>query len=151
MPLMALATRNENAPRRRKTARPSRAQGEGFQPAAIHNLPPALTVERQRNQVMKPIPEDPLGQLAATKQLIHIFDARIATAYQQGFKPFVALVDDGGARNAVGGADTQGRQINRRICNIPPRDPSLQRQADRAGQEFRRPSGDRHREHAAAQ
>src|SRR5262249_47497693 len=28
------------------------AQGEGFQPAAIHNLPPALTVERQRNQVM---------------------------------------------------------------------------------------------------
>jgi two-component system, NtrC family, sensor kinase len=76
-------------------------QGEGFQPAAIHNLPPALTVERQRNQVMKPIPEDPLGQLAATKQLIHIFDARIATAYQRGFKPFVALVDDGGARTLL--------------------------------------------------
>ena len=77
------------------------AKGEGFQPAAIHNLPPALTVERQRNQVMKPVPEDPLGQLAATKQLIHIFDARSATAYQQGFRPFVALVDDGGARTLL--------------------------------------------------
>ena len=76
-------------------------QGDSFRPAAIHNLPPALTVERQRNQVMKPVPEDPLAQLAATKQLIHIFDARTAAAYQQGFRPFVALVDKGGARTLL--------------------------------------------------
>jgi GAF domain-containing protein len=76
-------------------------EGEGFRPAAIHNLPPALTVERQRNQVMKPVPDDPLGQLAATKQLIHVFDARSAAAYQQGFGPFVALVDRGGARTLL--------------------------------------------------
>jgi two-component system NtrC family sensor kinase len=77
------------------------AQEGGFRPAAIHNLPPALSVERRRNEVMKPIPDDPLGQLAATKQMIHIFDSRTAAAYQKGFGPFVALVDNGGARTLL--------------------------------------------------
>jgi two-component system, NtrC family, sensor kinase len=78
------------------------AQDDGFRPAAIHNLPPALTVERQPNQVMKPVPEDPLGQLAATKQILHILDCRTVAAYQNdGFGPFVALVNDGGARTLL--------------------------------------------------
>ena len=76
-------------------------QGEGFRPAAIHNLPSALTVERQRHQVMKSVPDAPLAQVAATKQLVHIFDARTAAAYRQGFRPFVALVDKGGARTLL--------------------------------------------------
>src|SRR5262245_20301355 len=77
------------------------AQDDGFRPAAIHNLPPALTVERQRNQVMKPVPEDPLGQLAATKRILHILDCRTVAAYKNGFGPFVALVDNGGARTLL--------------------------------------------------
>src|SRR5262245_28751064 len=77
------------------------AQDDGFRPAAIHNLPPALTVERRRNQVMKPVPEDPLGQLAAEKQILHILDCQTVAAYQNGFGPFVALVDDGGARTLL--------------------------------------------------
>src|SRR5262245_55072543 len=77
------------------------AQDDGFRPAAIHNLPPALTVERQQHQVMKPVPEDPLGQLASTKQILHILDCRTVAAYQNGFGPFVALVDDGGARTLL--------------------------------------------------
>ncbi len=73
------------------------AEGECFRPAALHNLPQALAVERRHNEIMKPIPEDPLGQLSVTKQMIHVFDARTATAYKMGFTPFVALVDHGGA------------------------------------------------------
>jgi GAF domain-containing protein len=77
------------------------AQDDGFLPAATHNLPPALTVERQRNEVMKPVPEGPLGQVAATKQILHILDCRTVAAYQNGFGPFVALVDNGGARTLL--------------------------------------------------
>ena len=127
------------------------AEGEGFRPAAIHNLPPALTVERQRNEVMKPIPDDPLGQLAATKQMIHISDARTATAYNKGFEPFVALVDNGGARTLLVvpllredeliGAFAIYRQEVR---------PFTDKQIELVA-ELRRASRHRHREHAAAQ
>ena len=45
--------------------------------------------------------------------------------------------------------DAQGRRGDRRIEHFPPRSSPLYRQADRSGQEFRRPSGHRHREYAA--
>ena len=51
--------------------------------------------------MIEPIRDDPLGQLATTKQKVHIRDARTEAAYKKGFAPFVALVDDGGARTLL--------------------------------------------------
>ena len=76
-------------------------EGIGFRTAAIHNLPRALAEERRRTELIEPIPDDPLGQLAATKQKVHIPDARTEAAYKRGFPPFVALVDDGGCRTLL--------------------------------------------------
>ena len=76
-------------------------EGTSFRTAAIHNLPGALAEERRRAELIEPISDDPLGQLAATKQKVHIRDARTEAAYKKGFAPFVALVDDGGARTLL--------------------------------------------------
>ena len=76
-------------------------EGTSFRTAAIHNLPRALAEERRRAELIEPIPDDPLGQLAATKQKVHMPDARTETAYKRGFAPFVALVDDGGCRTLL--------------------------------------------------
>jgi GAF domain-containing protein len=65
----------------------------------MYNLPRALA--EGPIGLIEPIPDDPLGQLAATKQKIHISDARTESAYKIGFAPFVALVDDGGARTLL--------------------------------------------------
>ena len=48
-------------------------------------------------------------------------------------------------------ADAQGGRADRRHRHLPPGGPSVHRQADRAGQEFRRPGRHRHREHPPAQ
>jgi GAF domain-containing protein len=76
-------------------------EGSGFSTAAIQNLPRALAEKRQQGALIEPIPDDPLARLAATKQKIHIFDARTEKAYRLGFAPFVALVEDGGARTLL--------------------------------------------------
>ena len=76
-------------------------EGTGFRTAAIHNLPHALAEERRRVELVEPIPDDPLSRLAATKQRVHIPDARTEMAYKKGFAPFVALVDEGGARTLL--------------------------------------------------
>ena len=76
-------------------------EGTGFRTVAMHNLPHALAEERRRVELIEPIPDDPLCRLAATKQKIHIPDARTETAYKSGFAPFVALVDEGGARTLL--------------------------------------------------
>ena len=76
-------------------------EGTGFRTVAMYNLPHALAEERRRVELIEPIPDDPLCRLAATKQKIHIPDARTETAYKSGFAPFVALVDEGGARTLL--------------------------------------------------
>ena len=61
------------------------------------------------------------------------------------------------SRAARGRADRLASQCSRtdgadwRDYHLPPGSPAVHRQADRAGQELRRPGRDRHREHAAAQ
>ena len=111
------------------------AQGGGFRPAAIHNLPPALSVERQRNEVLKPIPDDPLGQLAATKQMIHIFDSPDRGRLPEGLRTVCSVGGHWRRPDAVGDPAAQGRRTDRRICNIPPGGASVHRQADRAGRQ----------------
>jgi two-component system, NtrC family, sensor kinase len=74
-------------------------EGNGFRHVAIHNIPPALAA--WRTELIEPIPEDPLGQISATKQKVHIADVRTEPAYKMGYPPFVALVDGGRARTLL--------------------------------------------------
>src|ERR1039458_7348710 len=76
-------------------------EGDGFRSVAMHGLPPAHVEERQREPVIRPSPEDPLGRLARTKQVVHIADLREEEAYIKGFPPLRALVDVGGGRTLL--------------------------------------------------
>ena len=53
--------------------------------------------------------------------------------------------------DASGCADAERGRTDRRVHHVPPGSSSVHRQADRAGQELRRPSRHRHRERAVAQ
>ena len=77
------------------------AEGNGFRSVAMYNLPRALAQERRENELLVPVPDDPLDRIATTKQTVHIADARTEAVYAQGFAPFVALVEDGGGRTLL--------------------------------------------------
>jgi class 3 adenylate cyclase len=76
-------------------------EGDGFRSVATHGLPPAHVEHRQRYPVIRPTPEDPLGRLARTKQVVHIADLRENEAYIKGFPPLRGLVDVGGGRTLL--------------------------------------------------
>ena len=76
-------------------------EGDGFRSVAMHGLSPAQVEQRQRFPVIRPTPEDPLGRLARTKQVVHIADLREDEAYIKGFPPLRGLVDVGGGRTLL--------------------------------------------------
>ncbi|MCC6776888.1 MAG: response regulator [Hyphomicrobiales bacterium] len=76
-------------------------ESDGFRAVALSGLPPALAAERQRDPVIRPGPDIPLGRLASTKQVIHIADIRSEQAYRDGHPAIVALADLGGARTLL--------------------------------------------------
>ena len=76
-------------------------EGDGFRSVATYGLPPAHIEHRQRYPVIRPSPEDPLGRLARTKQVVHIADLREDEAYIKGFPPLKGLVDVGGGRTLL--------------------------------------------------
>jgi GAF domain-containing protein len=76
------------------------SEGGGFRSVAVHG--PAAHVEsRHRHPVIHPGPELPLGQLAHTRQIVHIADIRTEQAYVEGEPTFVQLADAGGARTLL--------------------------------------------------
>src|SRR5262245_60223952 len=79
------------------------AEGDGFRSVAMHGLPPAHVEERQREPVIRPVPEDPLSRLARTKQIVHIADLKDDEAYIKGYPPLRAVVDAGGGRTLLVG------------------------------------------------
>jgi len=72
-------------------------EGEGFRSVAMHG-PAAHVEERQREPVIYPGPELPLGRVARTRQIVHIADLRTDPAYIKRLPTFVGLVEAGGAR-----------------------------------------------------
>jgi len=76
-------------------------EGGGFRSGALYNVPPALVEERERETVIYPGPEIPLGQLTRTRRLVHTADIRESEGYVKGFRPLVALADVGGARTLL--------------------------------------------------
>jgi GAF domain-containing protein len=77
------------------------AEGDGFRSVAMHGLSRAHVEEREREPVIRPGPEDPLGRLSRTKQVVHIADLRGEQAYIRGYPPLRAVVDDGGGRTLL--------------------------------------------------
>ena len=78
-----------------------RTEGQGFRAVAMHGVPPAYTSEREREPVIAPGPEIPLGRVARTKEVLQIADIRKDESYIKGFRPIVNLADNGGARTLL--------------------------------------------------
>ena len=76
-------------------------EGQGYRAVAMHGVPPAYSGEREREPVIYPGPEIPLGRVAETKQVLQIADIRRDESYIKGFRPIVNLADNGGARTLL--------------------------------------------------
>src|SRR5262245_32523155 len=76
-------------------------EGDAFRNVALHNAPLAYAEERRRNPLIRPRPTNPLGRVAATKQVVHIPDIQADQAYLAGAQGTVALVNIAGARTVL--------------------------------------------------
>src|SRR5262249_47239623 len=76
-------------------------EGKGYRAVAMHGVPRAYAREREREPVIYPEPEIPLGRLARTKQVLQVEDLRNDESYIKGFRPIVNLADNGGARTLL--------------------------------------------------
>jgi len=72
-----------------------------FRIGAMHNTPAAFAEVRERQPVIHPSPESPLGRVAATKQVLHIIDYAEESVYKQRDPSAVRLVDLAGARTLL--------------------------------------------------
>ena len=63
------------------------SDGDGFRTVAMHGVPPALAEERQREPVIRPGPQVPLGRLAREKKVIHVSDITTDPGYLEGYRP----------------------------------------------------------------
>ncbi len=108
-------------------------EGDGFRASAMHNVPAALVDQRQREQVIHPGEEIPLGHLARTKHLIHIHDLKTEPGYINGFRPLVELVNEGSARTLLLVPLLKDDDLVGAYAIYRPGSPPVYRQADRAG------------------
>jgi signal transduction histidine kinase len=76
-------------------------ENDGFRCVSTFSLPPAFAETFGRAPVILPPPTDPLGRLAATRQLVHVADVRREPDYLAGFPPIVELAELGGARTLL--------------------------------------------------
>ena len=76
-------------------------EGQGYRAVALHGVSPAYSSEREREPVIYPGPEIPLGRVAQTNQVLQIADIRTDESYIKGFRPIVNLADNGGARTLL--------------------------------------------------
>jgi GAF domain-containing protein len=76
-------------------------EGDAFRVAAMHGAPQAWDELRRREPVIRFTPKDPLGRVAATRQLQHIADYRMEEGYLEGEPGPVALAEAAGARTVL--------------------------------------------------
>src|SRR5262245_15632332 len=72
-----------------------------FRPVALHGAPPAFAEKRRREGSIRPGPDNSLGRLANTKQVVHVEDITKEPAYAAGDPVRRALADLAGARTLV--------------------------------------------------
>jgi GAF domain-containing protein len=73
----------------------------GFRITAMHNAPPAYTKLREREPVFRPGPGSAIGQVIATKEMVHIADYAEHPAYKQRDPAAVIMVELAGARTLL--------------------------------------------------
>ena len=111
--------------------------------AAAVNVPPALAKAFGQRDI-RTYTGHHLGRLRQTKQVSHTADDTAEAV--QG-----VAAECGGARSVIAVPMLKDDIVGRRYPNLSPGSAAFYGQADRTGEEFCRPGGDRHREHAAAQ
>ena len=74
---------------------------DAFRSVATFGVPAQYAEKRKRAQVVRPRPDLPLGRLARSRRLVHVIDIRAEPGYADGYGPFVALADAGGARTLL--------------------------------------------------
>jgi signal transduction histidine kinase/CheY-like chemotaxis protein len=77
------------------------SEGGGFRVVALHGVPPTLAEDYEREPVIHPGPQIPLGRLAQTREVIRVADVREDPGYRGGYQPIVRLADIGGARTLL--------------------------------------------------
>ena len=78
------------------------AEGNGFRSVALHGAPPALAEARRKEPFIRHFgPHSGVGQVIATKRVVHIDDYRKHPGYIERDPRVVSLVENGGARTAV--------------------------------------------------
>jgi signal transduction histidine kinase len=75
--------------------------GNAFRMVAMHGAPPEWDALRRRAPVVQPGPHNLLARLATTKQVQHITDSRMDSAYIEREPAFVDLVEISGARTLL--------------------------------------------------
>ena len=64
-------------------------------------MAPAFAEERQREPVIRPTSDIPLGRLPLDKAVIQVADIREEEGYKKGYRPLVALADVAGVRTLL--------------------------------------------------
>ena len=76
-------------------------EGDAFRVAAMHGAPQAWNKLRERDPILRFSRKNPLGRVAATRQLQHIADFRLEETYLEREPAPVALVEAAGARTML--------------------------------------------------
>jgi two-component system NtrC family sensor kinase len=76
-------------------------EGDAFRVGAMHNAPPAFAEDRRREPVFRPHHDSVLGQVALTRQVVHIADVRMGQAYVERAPHVVAGVELAGYRTVL--------------------------------------------------
>ena len=132
--------------------------GDSVSPKEMHFAVSRCTVHRPRyaEVAARRVPLDPatpiLGRVRHdTKQAVQIADIRDEPLISRRIRQSAQLSPSSLVPHHARRADAQGERADRRDLHLPPGGPAVHRQADRAGQELRRPGRHRHREHPPAQ
>jgi GAF domain-containing protein len=75
--------------------------GNGFHPAAFHNAPLAYVEARKREPVINPLPDQPLGRVASTKQVAQVADITATRPYIERVPSVVTAAELAGYRTVV--------------------------------------------------
>jgi hypothetical protein len=126
-------------------------EGDGFRTVALHNVPPALAEQRQRDGVIRPGPRTGLGRVASTKEVVHIIDAAAEPAYIERDPLMVTIVELGGGRTLLVVPMLKENDLIGAIAIYRQEGSAVHRQTNRIGAELRPTGCYRHREYPPAQ
>jgi two-component system NtrC family sensor kinase len=126
-----------------------RYDGDIWEIMAQHGAVAAYAEIAQRS--VRPGPETVVARIGRTKQMVQVADISATRGYAERDPLVVAAVEVGGVRTLLGVPVLKEDELKGAILLYRQEVRPLQREADRAGQEFRQSGRHRHREHAPAQ